>query len=321
MTEYPPRVPQAMPMPGPLARVRRRYLAPLTAGWIAAHAASRVPVLAASRAADLVWLERTFIPGMEWLAGALGAPIVLDIDDAVWLEGLAGRQAPTLARRATAAIAGNAYLADWLSQYCDRVHVVPTAVDCARIDPAVLRRPHDGLVIGWTGTSGNFPYLETIAPALRVVLEETPGATLVVVADRRPDLPGLAALPLRFVPWSRQTELDTLGDMDIGLMPLADDPWTRGKCSFKMLQYMAAGVPSVVSPVGMNNEVLAQGAVGLAADSKDAWVEALRRLAADAELRARLGATGREVALAHYDVPEVAARLAAVFRGVAGMPA
>lgn len=317
VTEYSPRVPQAMPMPGPLARVRRRYLAPITAAWLAAHAVSRLPVIAASRAADLVWLERTFVPGMEWVAGALAAPIVLDIDDAVWLEGLAGRQAPGLARRATAAIAGNTYLADWLSQYCRRVHVVPTAVDCARIDPAVLRQPHDGLVIGWTGTSGNFRYLETIAPALRIVLAERPGASLLVVADRAPDLPALGSLPIRFVAWSPRTEIEVLGQMDIGLMPLVDDAWTRGKCSFKMLQYMAAGVPSVVSPVGMNRDVLAQGDVGLSAESIDEWVATLRRLAADPDLRARLGAGGRAVALAHYDVPVVAAHLADVFRSVA----
>jgi glycosyltransferase involved in cell wall biosynthesis len=104
--------------------------------------------------------------------------------------------------------------------------------------------------------------------------------------------------------------------MDVGLMPLEDDAWTRGKCSFKMLQYMAAGLPAVVSPVGMNRDVLALGESGIPAAGVDDWIDALRVLAADPDRRARLGATGRAVALAHFDVPVVAAQIAAVFRSL-----
>jgi glycosyltransferase involved in cell wall biosynthesis len=279
-----------------------------------AHAASRLPALAASRRADAVWLERVFAPGFDWLLRGLKGPIVLDVDDAVWLEGLAGRATPRRARAATAVIAGNQYLADWFAAYCSQVHVIPTAIDCQRIQPAA--RSGGGFVIGWTGTSGNFPYLAAIEPALDVVLREVPGASLLVVADREPSLPRLAGRAVRFVPWSPASEVEALAAMDVGLMPLADDAWTRGKCSFKMLQYMAAGVPGVVSPVGMNREVLALGESGLAATATDDWIAALRALAADPERRARLGATGRAVALAHFDVPVVAARIAAVFRAL-----
>jgi glycosyltransferase involved in cell wall biosynthesis len=172
--------------------------------------------------------------------------------------------------------------------------------------------------MGWTGTSPNFPYLATIEPALEIALREIPGAALVVVADREPSLPRLAGRDVRFVPWSPTSEVEALASMDVGLMPLADDEWTRGKCSFKMLQYMAAGIAGVVSPVGMNREVLALGESGLAASGVDDWIEALRALAADPDRRARLGATGRAVALAHFDVPVVAAQIAAVFRSLAG---
>jgi glycosyltransferase involved in cell wall biosynthesis len=192
---------------------------------------------------------------------------------------------------------------------------VPTAIDCRRIQPRA--GGGTGFVMGWTGTSSNFPYLAAIEPALEVVLREVPGAALLVIADRPPSLPRLAGRDVRFVPWSMHREVEALAAMDVGLMPLADDPWTRGKCSFKMLQYMAAGVASVVSPVGMNREVLALGESGLAATGIDEWTEALRVLAADPERRARLGATGRAVALAHFDVPVVARQLAAVFRSLA----
>jgi glycosyltransferase involved in cell wall biosynthesis len=171
--------------------------------------------------------------------------------------------------------------------------------------------------MGWTGTSGNYPYLEAIQPALETLLREVPGAALVVVADRPPSLPRLAGRDVRFVPWSPAHEVEALAAMDVGLMPLADDEWTRGKCSFKMLQYMAAGIASVVSPVGMNRDVLAIGESGLAASTRDDWIEALRTLAADPDRRARMGAAGRAIALEHFDVPVVARRLAAIFRSLA----
>lgn len=321
--EHVPRVPQSMPMPGPLARVRRRWLGPITGAWMAAHAASRLPALIAGGSADIVWLERSLAPGFDGLIRTLRRPLVYDIDDAVWLEGMAGRGAPALARHATAAIAGNQYLADWLSAYCSNVHVVPTAVDCTRYVPA---RPDvsapgartTGFVIGWTGTSGNFKYLERVAPALAVALREIPGASLRIVADRPPEMAALAGLAVEFVPWSPASEVTALREADVGIMPLDDDAWTRGKCSFKMLQYMALGLPTVVSPVGMNREVLARGDSGIAAASHDEWVDALRQLARDAALRARLGSTGRAVVEAHYDVPVVAVQLARVFEAVAG---
>lgn len=314
VVEHVPWIAQAMPLPGPLARMRRRHLGPVTAAWLAGHAASRLPALVASRKADAVWLERVFAPGFDWLLRGLKGPIVLDVDDAVWLEGLAGRATPHRARAAAAVIAGNRYLAEWFSAYCPQVHVVPTAIDCRRIQPVARTGP--GFVMGWTGTSGNFPYLAAIEPALEAVLREVPGSSLVVVADRAPSLPRLAGRDVRFVPWSVASEVEALATMDVGLMPLADDEWTRGKCSFKMLQYMAAGLPSVVSPVGMNREVLALGASGIGAADRDQWIDALRALAADPARRARLGATGRAVALAHFDVPVVAQQIAAVFRSV-----
>lgn len=317
VVERVPRIPQAMPMPGPLARVRRRHLAPLAAAWNLGHGLSRLPAVWTSARSDLTWVERTFVPGLEGLARVLRGPIVLDIDDAIWLEGLVGRAAPRLASLARAGIAGNAFLADWLSGHCRDVHVVPTAIDCARFVPRdgpVADRP---IVFGWTGTSGNFPYLARIAPAIRDALDAVPGASLFIVADRPPSLPGIPAERLRVERWTPEREADALREMDVGLMPLDDNDWTRGKCSFKMLQYMATGLPTVVSPVGMNVDVLAHGDSGIAATTGAAWTEALVALARDGDLRHHLGATGRAVALAHYDVRVVAARLAAIFRATA----
>jgi len=316
VVEHVPGIPLAMPLQGPLGRMRLRHVGPLAAAWLAAHAAGRVPALVASRRADAVWLERVLAPGFDWMVRGLKGPIVLDVDDAVWLEGLGGGATPRRARAAAAVIAGNRYLADWFAAYCPRVHVIPTAVDCQRLQPAAGRARGSGFVMGWTGTSSTLPYLAAIEPALEAVLSDVPGAALLVVADRPPSLPRLAGRDVRFLPWSVESEVEALAAMDVGLMPLADDEWTRGKCSYKMLQYMAAGVPAVVSPVGMNREVLALGESGLAAETIDDWIGALRTLAADPDRRARLGATGRTVALAHFDVPVVSKQIAAVFRGL-----
>ena len=171
-----------------------------------------------------MWLERSFAPGLDPLARMIRRPLVLDIDDAVWMEGLAGRGLPGLARQAAAAIAGNRYLADWLAPYCSNVHIVPTAIDCQRFFPPASRlaeaaaRP--GFVIGWTGTAGNFRYLESISPALARVLREVPGASLLVIAEREPQLPALAGLPVTFVRWSPAVEVTTLAGADVGIMPL-----------------------------------------------------------------------------------------------------
>ena len=122
---------------------------------------------------------------------------------------------------------------------------------------------------------------------------------------------------IRFVRWSRETEATALTDMSVGVMPLPDDEWTRGKCSFKMLQYMAVGLPVIVSPVGMNKEVLAKGDVGFAATSDDEWYEALESLYKDHSLRAKLGDTARRVVESHFSAQTIAHNLAGIFKALA----
>jgi glycosyltransferase involved in cell wall biosynthesis len=137
---------------------------------------------------------------------------------------------------------------------------------------------------------------------------------IAVCCDRPPELPGL---PVRYVPWSEEAEADFLAAITIGLMPLADGPWERGKCSFKMLQYMAAGRPCVASPVGMNGELLADAEIGRGAATLDQWSEALSSLLAEPDLADRMGAAGRVLAVERYSVTALAPRLAALLRRVA----
>jgi glycosyltransferase involved in cell wall biosynthesis len=314
VTEYCPRVGQFMPMPAQLARVRLRYLAPVSMLWAAGHALARTPAIVASRRAHAVWIERTIVPGLDEVVHLLARPRILDIDDAIWLEGVTGRSAATLARGVDAVIAGNQYLAEWASQYCDSIHVVPTAVDCGQFRGTPCSQDRgERFVIGWTGSTPTLKYLESIQAALAAVLRRIPGASLLVIADTRPRMPALEGLPVRYVPWSPHTEIQAIYDMDVGLMPLPDNDYTRGKCSFKLLQYMAAGLPVVASPVGMNRDLLDTAEIGAAASTASEWIDALMTLHADQALRCRMGRSGRALVEKEFDVHVVSKALASVF--------
>jgi glycosyltransferase involved in cell wall biosynthesis len=153
-----------------------------------------------------------------------------------------------------------------------------------------------------------------IAPALERVVRRFPETRIAVCCDRPPDLPGLA---VDYLPWSAKAEADFLATITIGVMPLADGPWERGKCSFKMLQYMAAGRPCVASPVGMNQQLLREGEIGRAAATIEEWTEALSALIADRTTAERMGMAGRNLAVARYSVAALAPRLAALLRRLA----
>jgi glycosyltransferase involved in cell wall biosynthesis len=267
-----------------------------------------------------MWLERCFIPGAEALVHLTKAPRVLDVDDAVWLMNPLGKMsAGHLARSVDAVIAGNSFLANWYSNYCNKVYIVPTAIDCQRflIKQNGSKTKNDLFVIGWTGTSGNFKYLKLIETPLARFLENHRQARLLIVADRSPTFEFIPKSQVMFEPWTAQTESIILNNMDVGIMPLVDDDWTRGKCSFKMLQYMATGIPVVVSKVGMNNEVLAKGLCGFGADNNEEWYQCLELLCSKPHLQVNMGKSGRMIVEDNYSLEVVSGQLAKVFHDVA----
>ena len=215
-----------------MGRIRKRYVLPLTIAQVGLNAVLLIPGILASHQADLLWIERTFVPGLDSLIKFSKRPRVLDIDDAIWLEGLGGRSVPNLIRNVDAVIVGNEFLAEWASKYCRNIFIVPTAIDCQRFIPQ-NGNTKNGFTIGWTGTSGNFPSLEMIAKPLARFLKNHPDAQFVVVADKAPVLPELPSAQFRYKAWTAATEAQLLHTFDVGLMPLVDNDWTRGKCSFK----------------------------------------------------------------------------------------
>jgi glycosyltransferase involved in cell wall biosynthesis len=281
-------------------------------GWLAATVLDRVPDVAATHRADVTVLQRELVSTLLTLEVLTKRPRVLDVDDALWALPRGGFAA-YLARSCDRVIAGNAFLAEWFGQHCRDVVIVPTAVDTARFVPAA-RPPGEAVILGWSGASGGLPYLEAMAPALADVMARRPHVRLRVLSDRAPRLEGVASGQVEYVRWRPEAEVPTIQGFDLGLMPLRESTWERGKCSYKMLLYMACGVPALVSPVGMNVEVLAHGEVG-AGVPDGAWAEEIIAWVDDSARRVRAREVARRVVEAHYAVEVVAPRLAAAIAG------
>ena len=266
-------------------------------------------------AADLLFLQRKTYP--PWVARGLGGRVrrvVLDMDDAIDLPAPGRGDEPRRLRRyrdnfeATAAradlvLCGNRELASRLPH--QRYALVLTAIDMARFVPDGDPARH-GKTLGWVGHSDNLGYLESLAGPLRELARRHPDLRLHVVADRPPRLAGL---DVRFRTWSLEREASCLHGFRVGLMPLDDTPWARGKCAFKAIQYMASGVPTVASPVGMNREVIEHGRTGFLAGRPEEWVEQLDALLVDPLLVRRIGRAGRESVEARYSLDVVSRSL------------
>ncbi len=249
--------------------------------------------------ARLTFVQKRLLP--EGLVNSLARTgrLVFDFDDAIFTSP-SGNRSTHASRRverrlhavlaaADVVLAGNRYLADYAAPRARRVVVLPTVVDTDRY-PA---RQHGGNrqpVVGWIGHSVNHPYLAAMRPILQR-LATAQGFRLLIVSDKDLLLPGIEVENRR---WSEATEVTDILDMDIGIMPMPDDPWSRGKCGLKALQYMAAGVPVVCAAVGANAEIVRNAVDGFAVTTDGQWQQALGELCASVDLRTRLGASARQ---------------------------
>ncbi len=302
------------PLPWGNILPRQRGLRPL---WMVATATARTAAVTCSWKADVTWISRQFLPAFAPLQVLAKRPMILDVDDAVWLN-TGGHRAQDLARASDLVVCGNSFLANQFSRWNPNVTIIPTAVNTSWYRPRPPREDAPALVLGWTGTSGNFPFLYSIEGALMRVLQNCSRAKMLIVADRPPQFKCLPESRVEFERWTPRAELASFARMSIGLMPLADTAWCNGKCSYKMLCYMAAGLPVVVTAAGMNREVLALGEVGLSAGCDQQWVDALTTLLGDADLRRRMGAAGRVVVEEHFSLQRLAQQYAAVFHSLGG---
>ena len=255
-----------------------------------------------------------------------GRRLVLDVDDAVWVDSRreAGghplafmkgtrRKLRWLAERADAVIAGNRVLADWLGQYSERVTVIPSLVE-HRSSPVREHADTDVLHLGWIGSATTAPYLEALSEPLAAAARALGDRRLRLTVMGGPTQ-AIRGVDSRAELWTEEGERQLLARMDVGLMPLPDNEWTRGKCSYKALQYMAAGIPVVADNVGVSAEVVGHEQSGLVAKAPGDWTEAVTALARDAGLRARLGARGRRRVKEGFSVERWAPELAGILRG------
>lgn len=313
------------------AHMRRLVLGRRTSPvQVAAAYTRRLGILGKARQYDLLWLQYEFFPFMPAMVEALaadfaGKPIILDYDDAVfhrydrnarWPVRIAAEnKLEPLLRRAAACCCGNSYVERYAAQFCPNTMLLPTVVDANLYRPAVKVGALP-LTIGWIGSPSTWHNVRPILPLLREICREggvvvrAIGAGVAAEGDRFPGL--------ELIEWSEATEIAEVQRMDIGIMPLIDEPFERGKSGYKLIQYMACGLPVVASPVGVNSEIVIDGESGFLAADLEAWRAALMKLIADPRLRRSLGDAGRQRAEVHYSLASQAPRLVELFRSITG---
>jgi glycosyltransferase involved in cell wall biosynthesis len=305
---------------------RRGELARTVVGILRA-AVRRLGDVVAARGIDVLLVQREAMilgpPLAEWLMTRVGnCPMVLDLDDATYVSyrsptyGRLGTvlkwpgKTDRLIRWATVVTCGNRTIAEYVrSQGTDAV-VIPTVVDTDRFRPATRSNGTDPPmpVIGWIGTHSTYPYLESIFPALQDLARSHRFLLKIIGSGRdRICVPGVSVQTLD---WNLGREVQDFQSLDIGLYPIVANRWTAGKSGFKAIQYMAVGIPYVVTPVGVCAEIGEPGITHLCASSPDEWCAALARLISDRQSRRRMGEAGRRYALQHYTVPAQAEKLA-----------
>ena len=277
---------------------------------------------------DAVWVEKEMLPWIPaWLELGLfpaKLPLIVDYDDAVFhrydqhrlslVRGLLGRKIDRGMQRADLVVAGNEYLANRARNAgASRVEILPTVVDVGRYGvtsriPGAQQLP----VIGWIGSPLTAKYLNLIAPALHEIVSRRLGRVIAVGANAN----RLDDLPVEILPWAEATEVNDIQGFDIGIMPLPDSPFERGKCGYKLIQYMACGKPVVASPVGVNSMIIRDGVDGFLASTHQEWISALTRLIADPKLRQQMGHAGRLRIENEFSLQRAAPRLVSLIGSV-----
>jgi glycosyltransferase involved in cell wall biosynthesis len=268
--------------------------------------------------ADFVFVFREATPVgppiFEWIiARVFRKKVIYDFDDAIWLtDRITESKIEKFSRwRSKVALicgwsyrisCGNAYLSRFAKQFNSNVIVNPTTIDTIKMHNQTKQTnalPNAIVTIGWTGSHSTLKYLKDIEPLLHKLEIKFAQVRFLVIADKKPQL-NLAGL--EFVKWNKENEVADLLKIDIGIMPLPDDDWTKGKCGFKALQYMALAIPAVASPVGANTEIIDHGTNGFLCHTEEDWLQCLEKLITDATLRRLMGIEGRNKVISNYSV-------------------
>lgn len=303
------------------------------AGIVLKSALKRLHELFTIRRYDIVFVQReSFMLGTSFFEERIkkaGVKLIFDFDDAIWLPNVSPAnkafhwlKSPTKVARILAladkVIAGNAYLEAYARKYNPNTIIIPTTIDTKYHIPPAPKPSENLVVIGWTGSASTNAYLKAFIPILTQLKEKYPSQ---IAFHMISDVPLDSSIPfIRFIPWKEETEIKVLSELDIGIMPLPDDPWARGKCGLKGLQYMALEIPAVVSPVGVNTEIIQDGENGFLAATEEEWIKKLSLLIESPQLREKLGKAGRKTVVEKYSVEANKHKYLQVFEEVLGRP-
>lgn len=286
----------------------------------------RIALLPLIRNSDVIFIHREATPVgppiMEWLIAKIyRKKMIYDFDDAIWLPNTSGENSiaylvkfhskvASICRWSRQVSAGNDFLASYARRFNKAVTINPTTIDTERLHNTLKDQHTSEMVIGWTGSHSTLKYLDMIIPVLHR-LEKSHRFTFLVIADRDPQL---QLKSYRFIRWRQESEIEDLLQLNIGVMPLKDDEWSKGKCGFKILQYMALGIPAVASPVGVNSRIVEHGMNGFLAGTAEEWYEKLKLLTGDPALRSRMGNNGRQKVEREYSVKSNTANFLELFQ-------
>ena len=274
----------------------------------------RVALLFSIHGFQYVFIHREALPVgpplIEFIiAKILKKKIIYDFDDAIWLSNTSLQNSLAkglkfhgkvrhICRWAWKVSCGNLFLADFARQYNPNVCIMPTTIDTSYHLPAKKNTKNTQISIGWTGTHSTTKYLSTMVPLFQK-LQEKFSINIIIISNQKPDWDFEA---YEFIKWQKEKEIEQLNKIDIGIMPLEDTSWEKGKCGFKALQYMALGIPAVVSNVGVNKAIINHGVDGYLCDSLSEWEQHLSELISDVSLRKSIGDQGRQKVIEFYSV-------------------
>jgi glycosyltransferase involved in cell wall biosynthesis len=257
----------------------------------------------------------------ERLIKATKVPIVFDFDDSIFLPRISSfhsrfiflkspKKVDTICRLSDHVIAGNSFLAEYASRFNSRVSVIPTTIDTDKYKPQSDKPHSDVLTIGWSGSFSTVKDLDILREVLQeFAKQENFRLRVIGTSDYK-----IGGVNVESIPWRAETEIADLRAIDIGIMPLPDDDWSKGKCGLKALQYMALGIPTICSPVGVNSEIIQDGKNGFLANTKPEWLRKLSLLLNSRQLRMKLGNAGRQTVEDKYSAKVQAPRISEIFQ-------
>jgi glycosyltransferase involved in cell wall biosynthesis len=271
--------------------------------WLILTLLDRILPIIRSYSCDLTFFQRELVSTLLTFEYFTKKPRILDVDDAIWLQNKRSNiNFLHLVQKCNGIICGNQFIYDTLKKYNPNCIIIPTSVDTNRFIPSIYSKNKQKKIIGWSGLSSGFKYLYEIEDELLKILNANENVFLRIVSDSEPRFKTIPVSKIEYIKWTPENEVSTIQDMTIGIMPIDNSEWSKGKCSYKMLLYMSCSIPVVVSDFGMNIEVLAKAKVGFGASFITDWSNYLQKLLNDDILTKEMGINGRRVIEQNYSI-------------------